>query len=87
MVNRERASKRKLAFFLERSETIIFLVFKRSLKGTLAEPMNPLQKNGYYILVESSLSFWSEAINSFFCFSQFTSLWLAQLEGNIDASQ
>jgi len=36
---------------LERSETIIFLVFKRSLKGTLAEPMNPLQKNGYHILL------------------------------------
>jgi hypothetical protein len=41
MVNRKRAPKRKLAFFLERSEAIIFLVFKRSLKGTLMQSMNP----------------------------------------------
>jgi hypothetical protein len=35
-VNRERAPKRKLAFFLEQSDSIVFSIFKRSLTGTLA---------------------------------------------------
>ncbi|MGA9269167.1 MAG: hypothetical protein WBV45_01000 [Lutimonas sp.] len=37
-------SKRKLAFFLKAGDRFFFLFFKRSLKGTLLQAMNPTRR-------------------------------------------
>jgi len=44
MVNRERAPKRKLAFFLERSEAIIIFGFQAQLEGNIAASNESRQK-------------------------------------------
>ena len=50
-----------LSFWSE-AKRLLFLVFKRSLKGTLLQAMNPTKnKSTLYLSLQNSLSFWSEA--------------------------